>query len=180
MIDFSFIKDIYLANPWAQSIGLIGYAISVYTFAFCKNKKFIFFMAILSCFWALHFYLIGAMTAFIVNFLDIFKAIFALKFDKNKLIASIFLLLYTFSWFIFYENFISLFPILLAIFWLYLTFFVRGIWLNLWYLISIVFWFIYNLYHGSIGGVISDITLFISGTYWIITMFLLKEKKLKK
>jgi hypothetical protein len=71
------------------------------------------------------------MSAFIVNFIDVFKAGFALKYEKNKGIACVFLLLYIISGYFFYEGLISLFPIIIAIFGLYLTFFVRGLWLNL-------------------------------------------------
>lgn len=175
------IVTLFKQDPFAQSMGFFAYIISIYAFWFCKNKKFIKAMAVLSFFWAWHFYLIWAMSAFFVNFIDVFKAWFALKYGNNKKIAGVFLILYSIWGIFFYRDIISVLPIVLAIFWLYLTFFVRWIWLNLGYLIIVCFWFIYNIYNWSLWGMASDITLFVTWTYGIITMFLLKDKKeLKK
>ncbi len=171
------IWDIFMKNPYAQTLGFIWYALSIYAFWFCKNTKFIKAMAVLSIFWAAHFYLIWALSAFIVNFIDIFKSVFALKYGKNKKIAFGFFLTYLIAWYFFFENIISFLPIWLAIFWLYLTFFVRWVFLNFWYLIIVCLWFIYNFHHASLGWMISDITLFFTGIYGIMTMFILKKKK---
>lgn len=175
----NFVNQIVLLfqeNPIAQTAWFIWYWVSVYAFWFCKNNNFIKAMAVLSFFWALHFYMIWAISAFFVNFVDVFKAWFALKYWKNKKVALFFLFLYIIWWYLFYENLISLIPILTAIFWLYLTFFVRGLYLNLWYLLIVCFWFFYNIYHGSIWWVASDVTLFFTWIYWIVTMFVLKTK----
>lgn len=171
------ITEIFKAQPIAQSVGLVWYAISIYTFAFCKNKKFILFLGIISIFWAIHFALIAAYSAFIVNFIDIFKNFIALKYEKNKYLFLWFLLLYLWWGIYTYTDILSLIPIFAAISWLFLAFYVRWIWLNIWFLTLLILWLFYNLQQQSLWWVASDITLLIAWIYWIITLFILKKWK---
>jgi len=175
---FNIIREIFITNPIAQSIGFIAFFISVYIFLFCKDKKFILFTWISSLVWGVHFFLIWLFSASLINFVDVFKNFFALKFKNNKYFAWFFIIFYLIVWYFSYESPISIIPVFNALLSTLLVFFVRGIWLNIWFIFIVILWVTYNFIWHSIWGFMTDITLFISWIIWILRIF--KTKKSTK
>jgi hypothetical protein len=171
--------DLFLQNPFWQTIWIIAFFISIYNFLYCRDKKFIIFTAIASLFWGVHFLFIWALTAAYINIFDIFKNISALKRERNKKWMWWFLIVYFFIWLynffsfdletfnIWELNYYSLLPTFSALFSTYLVFMTRWIFMKWWFLIVVLAWFIYNIYFGSIGWVMTDIALFIVWIIWI-------------
>ena len=168
--------EIFLIAPIGQSIWLIAFLVSIYNFLFCKNKKFIFFTMIASLIWGIHFHIIGLTAAALINGVDVIKNILALKYERNKYLASLFVIVYIIIWFLTYNWYISLIPTLNAVLGTFLVFFVRGIWLNLGFIVVVMLWGVYNFLWHSIGGFMTDITLLFT---WIIGVIriMLEEKK---
>ncbi len=169
----------YEINPLWQMIGIIAFLLSVINFAYWKDKSFIVWMMIASFFWWIHFLLIWALSAWYVQLFDVVKNAFWLKFEKNNYLASLFIISYLIIWALNYSSFISIIPIFCAVLWVILTFYIRWIWLNIWYLFVISLWFIYNFYAWSIWWLSSDIVLFFAWIYWIYKIFH-SNKKWKK
>ncbi len=172
--------EIFRENILGQVVWLIAFIFSIYTFLFCENKKFIVFMAIISFMWGLHFWLIWLLAASLIHFIDLFKNILALKYEKSKKLAFIFIIFYIIVWFISYESYISLIPSVTAVFSTYLVFYVRWIWLNIWFMFIISLWALYNFLGNSIWWLATDITLLITWTAWIIRIILSKKAKKDK
>lgn len=179
--------DIFLQNPIPQSIWLIAFWFSAYNFLFCKDKKFIIFTAISSFFWSLHFLSLWLSTtwvltmwlisAWIVNTFDIFKNLISLKYEKNIYWVIWITIIYLIIWFFTIDTYISVIPTITAIFSTYLVFYVRGIYLNIWFLFIILLYMIFNYFSHSIWWLSTDIFLFFFWIFWIIRM-LREQKKL--
>ncbi|PZM87496.1 MAG: hypothetical protein DLD55_01075 [candidate division SR1 bacterium] len=170
--------EVFQANPWAQTIGFLAVGVNIIAFVTAKDKKFLLFMAISSAIWGLHFYLMGLGTAAGVNFFDVIKNFIALKYKRNLLWISIFLVIYGVIGYFTFDpsNLFSLIPILNAFLSLLFVFYLKGVWLKSGFLLILVLWFVYNFMGQSLGGMTSDVLLFLSGGYGLIRI-LLQEKK---
>ena len=170
--------EAYTLNPLAQIIWIGAFFISVYNFVFCQNKKFIIVTAIASGVWWLHFLSLGLMAAAVVNIFDVFKNIISLKYQRNLKWVIAFTIIYLIIWYISYTgSIVSLIPTLNAIISTYLVFYVRWIWLNIWFLFIIALWMVYNYLWNSIGWLSTDIFLLWFGLLWILRQILKNNKK---
>lgn len=90
------------------------------------------------------------------------------------IIAYFFIWLYTFldiklyPFSIWELNYFSLLPTFSAIFSTYLVFMTKWLWMKWGFLIVVVAWLIYNIAFGSIGWVMTDLTLLVA---WIIGIY---------
>lgn len=181
MSDLIFIIiDIFKENIFWQIVWLIAFLISIYNFLFCKDKKFIFFTMVASLIWGIHFYSIWLMVAWFINLIDVIKNALALKYNKSKKIASLFIVLYIIIWFILFDWYISLIPTMNALLSTYLVFYVRWVWLNIGFMGIVILWGIYNFLGHSIWWLSTDITLLITWTIWIIKIIISDKKEKKK
>lgn len=171
------LPNIFLENILAQTIWIIAFFISSYNFLFCKDRRFIIFTAIASFFWWIHFLLLWfaseeilffwLLSAWLVNFFDIFKNLISLKYEKNLKLVLWITAIYIIIWIFTYNWYISIIPTLTAIISTYLVFFVRWIYLNLGFLFIIVLWMIFNYISNSIWWLMTDIFLFFFWLFWI-------------
>jgi len=150
---------IFSLNPIAQSVWLIAFLVSIYNFWFCKNKKFILFTMIASIFWWFHFLFLWLLSAAYINIVDVAKNALALKYAKNKYLTIWFILVYIIISYFTYNSLISLIPLATAIASTILVFYVRWIYLNIWFLFVIALWMTYNFLWQSIWWLSTDITL---------------------
>lgn len=171
--------DSLLADPAWQWVWILSLAITMYAFWFCKDRKFIYVMMIASIFRGVHFSLLWAFAAAWVQLFDIVKNSLALKYEKSKKIAIFCVISYIAIWLFTYENSYSLLPIISSIITVFLIFYVRWIWLNMWYLLIIMSWLWYNVHYWSIWWVSSDIILFFVWI-WGVVRIILTEKKWKR
>lgn len=172
------IWKLFLENPFGQTIWIIAFLISIYNFLFCKDKKFIIVTAIASLVWWIHFFAIGALVASYINFFDIFKNLASLKWERQKSWMWKFIFAYSIIWLytflnidfltltIWELNYFSLLPTFSAIFSTYLVFMVRWVKMKLWFLLVVLAWLIYNLAFGSIGWVMTDLSLLVAWLIW--------------
>lgn len=176
---FHIVIDIFIQNPLWQTIGLIAFLVSIYNFLFCKNKRFVFFTMVASLVWWIHFGILWLTSAALVNGIDVIKNGLALKYEKNKYLTLIFVVLYIIIWFLTYSSPISLIPTINALLWTFLVFYVRWVWLNIGFMFVIVLWWVYNFLWQSIWGFMTDIALLVTGVIWVVRI-LLEEKKQKE
>lgn len=169
---YDYFLQVFQVNPWAQTIGFLAVGVSIFAFITTKDKKFILFTAMSSAIWGLHFYLMGLRTAAGVNFFDVIKNLIALKYKRNLLWISIFLTIYALIGYFSFDpsNLFSLIPILNAFLSLLFVFYLKGLWLKSGFLLILVLWFVYNFMGQSLGGMMSDVLLFLSGLYGLWRM----------
>lgn len=172
----AYLQESFLLNPRWQGIGLLALGINALAFATSKDKKFLLLMAISSAIWWVHFQLLWLFAAAGTSFLDIIKNLLALKYPKNQLIFLLLLVGYAIiGYFTFHEmELFSLLPSINAILALIFVFYLKGKRLKIWFLFILILRFCYNRRGNSIGGMISDITLFFS---WIYGLRQLHAKK---
>lgn len=173
-----YFQHAYEINPMAQIIWAIAFFVSVYNFLFCKDKKFIIFTAIASAIWWVHFMSLWLLAAWLVNIFDVFKNLISLKYERNIRWVIWFTIVYLVIWYLSYRGWIvSTIPTITAIVSTYLVFYVRGIYLNIWFLVIILLWMIYNYYGNSIGWLATDIFLMWFGLLWILRQILENKRK---
>ncbi len=181
MIDLNFadiiniVRNAFIEHPIWQSIWLVAFLVSIYNFLFCKNKKFIYVTAIASFVWGIHFYSIWLMSAALVNAVDVGKNLLAIKYKRSIKLSSIFVVFYLVLPFFIFDWYISLIPMVTAILWTYLVFYVRWVWLNVGFLFIIMMWFTYNYIWRSVWWSMTDLTLFISGIVGVFRTFVFKK-----
>lgn len=177
MIVLENIYNLFLLNPLGQFLWLMAFVVSIYNFLYCKNKRFIFFTMIASIFWWFHFLALWLLSAAYINIVDVLKNALALKYEKNKYITLGFILVYIIISYFTYVGIISLIPLATAILSTILVFYVRGVYLNIWFLFVIVLWMIYNFIWGSIGWFMTDTTLMVTWIIWIYKIIRSENKK---
>ncbi len=162
-----------------QIIGMIGFiflGISNLT----KTRKKIILFQILSCFaFSIHYFLINALTAAILNLIGVLRGImFYNKKEANnkyKLYFIGYILLYLIVGIITYDNIFSIFPIIAYILYTISVFNEKEIVMKFINLTISIMWLIYDLSYLSFGGITSDILMISTG---IIGIIILKSKKL--
>lgn len=174
------VVDVFTQNMFWQIVWLIAFCISIYNFLFCKDKKFILVVAIASLVWWIHFMSIWLITAWLINFIDVFKNALALKYKKSNKIVITFVIFYIIVWILSYDWYISLIPTINALLSTFLVFYIRWVWLNLWFMFVVSLWWIYNFIGQSIWWLSTDITLFVVWTIWIIRIILSDKKNNNK
>ena len=179
-------KVITLFNPLekrgdyvvSQIIGIVGFiflGISNLT----KTRKKIILFQILSCFtFSIHYFLINALTASILNLIGVFRGImFYNKKQENnkyKLYFIGYILLYLVVGIITYNNFFSIFPIVAYILYTISVFNEKEINMKIINLTISFMWIAYDISYMSYGGIISDILMIFTG---IIGIVILKRNK---
>lgn len=163
-----------------QFIGLLAFLFLLASFWNKNRKRLLTFQIIDSILYALHYFLLGAVSGFIINVIGIIRAfVFSKKEEKeiynSKILLFFFLFLYLISGYIIISffavpNILHLFPILAALIYTLIIWnkdtktIRRG---NLF--ISII-WIIYNYIVGSYIGIITETILFISTLFSILKL----------
>jgi hypothetical protein len=185
MVDFivnsyNTLIDLFIKEPVWQTIWVVAFVFSIYTFMFCKDKRFVFFNMIISIFWWAHFFALWLATAAYIHMVDILKNALALKFEKNKYLTLGFILVYIVISYFKFDWMISLIPLVTAIISTILVFYVRGVYLNIWFLFVIALWMVYNYTGWSVWWLATDITLMVSWVFWVIKIINADKKKQKE
>jgi len=179
-----------------QFIGIVALTIAICSFQQRSQKKIATFQFLSSIFFATHFYLLGAYVGCLLNAVSIFRAYVFKNKDKkwarNPLWLAVFIAIFTFAgiatidgdlnlstWNIEFGSadfFIGLLPVISTII------STVGFWVDdpkkvrLLYIPAAPCWLIYNFYHGSIGGVCTE--LFALGSVVVgLLRFDIKKKK---
>ena len=172
----SLLLEIFLANPLAQIVGFLGFIVSLFTFLSKHDKTFLWRMTLSSFVWAIHFLLLGALSAGFLNSIDVIKNLLAIKYPFHKGIAVSIVIIYIIIGTLLFMksgDWLDLLPVIASVASTIIIFTLKGVWMRIEFLIILAGWFTYNLNNHSIGGAITDIILFITGCIGIYT----KSKK---
>lgn len=153
-----------------QIVGFIALFFVFLWFKETDDRRLIIYLTIGSFFWGIHFSILWLIAAAWINFFDIFKNLLWLKYERNTILMSFFIVSYTVIWFISYQytqELISLLPTIASILSTIWVFIFRWISLRINLIVVLIIWFIYNSIWGSIPWVTSDIVLIWATLYGI-------------
>ena len=173
-------------NLIIQLIGVIAYAILAFSY-FKKNKKDILFIQIFSTLaFAIHYYLLGGMTATVCNLISLLIIIIIYIFEKqngkNKmiLVLSTIPLLILITLFT-YENIFSIFPIIASSIVLISFIISNEDVIRISGIISALCWIIYATIYKSYAGIIFEAFSMISTSIaFVKNIKLINKKNIKK
>ena len=149
-----------------QLIGFLGLAMSILAFQFKRHRGIVLCKATSELTFALQYILLGAWTAAVLDFISVIRnLLYSYLVKKNRSTAPVIIIFGVFvglTGFFTYDGILSLLPIGSKL----LTTISYGIkqekWLRLITLPSCILWIIYNLFVGSIAGVLTDSVTFVS------------------
>ena len=125
---------------------------------------------------AIHFYMLGAMTAMIINVVNIFRISLSIKFHKSQEIFILFIVLYLFVAVVTYDSWIDLLPVMASVTGCIAMFLFSGISFRLISVIGTVCWLVHNIYVFSIGGITTE--LFVLMAHMATIYRLIRREKL--
>jgi len=170
MIEF-LINNQYLI----QAIGFIGLVFSLLIFQVNKRKKMLNLYICSTCFYMVHYLLLGAHTAVAMNIIGIARNY---AFTKSKRVIALpifFILLFVVGGFVTWNGPLSLLPVL------GMTGGTLAYWqkdekmIRRFALISPPLWFIYNVMLGSYPGMIAEVVMLVSNMVGIYRFDILKQ-----
>ena len=163
-----------------QIIGLIALSLQIISFIEKKDKSFFLFLSISSVFWAVHYFLLGLISWWWVNVLDVIKNYVGYKWWKSQIIFYGFWILYLFIGIYLFDGSIYwIIPILASLLSIYAIFFSRWENLRVYYGIIMFLWLVYNILWFSIAGIITDILL-IWELLYVYYKIVAEKKRFKK
>lgn len=159
----------------AQLIGIIASAIIVFAFNMKSDVRLKLIMVVGSFLFAVHFYMLGAYTGAIVNFINSFRGGLSIKFHKSNKIMLTFIVIYLCLAIVTYDQIINLLPFVTGVLGCFILYQLSGIPMRLAILVSSSLWMTYNIIFMSIGGIITE--MFVMSVNCITIYRLFKDKK---
>ncbi|RAL57491.1 hypothetical protein BLD25_02435 [Candidatus Gracilibacteria bacterium GN02-872] len=183
-MNFIFENIIYYfnENPIGQLVGIIALLVNIFTYISTNEKRFFVLMALTSFCWGFHFHLMGQMSGAVVNYFDIICSLLVLKSKGNIKVFSFLCVLYVVIGVLTIDggNIFSAIPIINGVLTTYLLFYFSGVKLKIGLCVLLIAWLVYSISTHSIGSVISDFLLLISGIIGAVKIkreeILLKKK----
>jgi len=108
-------------------------------------------------FFVIHFFMLGAMVAMVMNFINIVSVVFSIKFHKSIFLYGAFVVAYLVAGFVTYSSWIDVFPVIAATLGCTGMFLLSGIRFRFVMVVGGLCWMLHNAYVMSIGGFITDV-----------------------
>lgn len=147
---------------YIQLIGILAFCFWVLSYYRKSIKEIIIFQGTSNFIYAVHFFLLGALSGAYLSLVGIAKNIVFLKFKNKKLISIIFIILYLIVTIIFFEGLYSILPMCANC--VYILFMIKEDKKKLLIgeLLSCIIWLIYGIFVLSYAGIITEIIACIS------------------
>jgi len=149
-----------------QLFGMLAFLVAIYSFTQKSDIKLKISLIVMFSFQTAHFFFLGSVTGTIANFLNFFRTIISVK-TNHKFIGIVFIVI-NIVWGAFNVNqLIDLCPIFGACFGTYAIFYASGIRMRQLFICGAVFWLSNNIYLGSIGGILLEVSVIVANTITI-------------
>jgi hypothetical protein len=170
MIDF-FVNNFTF---FAQIIGGVAIAVWVISIQNKDRKNILMFQSLANLLYSIQYFLLGAYSAFIMNFVSTFRCFIFSKvnFKKTKWISLLFCLIILFISFFFYDGLLSLVPIVITIFYTFSSSMDDAVWNRTTVLLAAFVWIFYNYKVGAYITIVGNVFEIISG---IVSVFRFKK-----
>jgi len=151
---------------FGQLFGVLAFLVAIFSFTQKSDIKLKLSLILMFSFQTAHFFFLGSMTGTIANFLNFFRTIISVK-TNHRLIGFIFIAI-NIVWGAFNVNqLIDLCPIFGACFGTYAIFYASGIRMRKLFMCGAIFWLTNNIYLGSVGGVLLEVSVIVANTITI-------------
>jgi hypothetical protein len=146
-----------------QLISLVAYIIGTFSYWKKKKKDILIYKSISDFLFAIHYGFLGGISAVISNSLSIFRNLLYVKFkNQNRKLSFMFIALYTLFGIIFYKNFTSIIPLIIAIIQTYFLISKKANIIRLSAILCSILWIIYNIYIKSYICIVLELIVIIS------------------
>lgn len=157
-------------NPLAQFFGLLSYCLGIYCFYQRDDKRLKISLFVLQTNNCIHFALLGATTALFSSVLSVIRTGLSLR-TKSTIVAWLFIAV-SFFWGLYLTTiWQDMLPVIGSCIGTYALFCLRGIGMRLAFLISACFWLANNIYVGSLGGTLLELTLITVNSRTMIKLY---------
>ncbi len=162
----------------AQLIGFVGFIFLGISNLKKDRKSIIIFQIISSIFFSVHYFLINAITASIINIIGIFRGI--TFYNKNRstklnyMYLSFYILIYIIIGLSTYDSFISILPVVAYTLFTISIFNENPLYIKLINVSVSSLWLVYDIIYKSYAGMVSDTCMIIT---LIVGMFFIIVKK---
>ena len=148
---------LFQENPWAQTMSLLGMAITLYGFMQTDDNKVkkILFISVFA--WIGHHLLMWLYIAAVASLISLLRIILSMKYHKNIYAFYFIMTLSIVFWVLTYESFIHTIPILTGIIWTIAFTFFHGFILRILSLLWSALWLWFAISVGSIGWMINEV-----------------------
>ncbi len=170
MIDVSAYLNVpQLIGAFASAFIILGYFSKVDN----RAKKILICGSAL---FAIHFFMMGAMTAMLINGINFFRVGLSIRFHGSKSLFTFFVLIYLLVGYTTYETRFDALPLISSLVGCISMYFLSGISFRLCTVVGSLCWLIHNVAIGSIGGVVTEVFVLIGVSTAIYRLILDKRK----
>ena len=160
-------------NYIIQLIGIIAVFLWVISVHYKEQYKILFLQALANLVYTIQYALLGVFSAASMNFLSLIRCYIFYrkrkqKEDISKLWLIVFILLGIILGILTYDNYLSLIPIIITLFYIISSWMKNSTWIRIVFLIAAFIWVYYNYTVGAYVCIIGNILEIISGISSII------------
>ena len=149
-----------------QIFGVLGFLVAIFTFTQKNDIKLKLSLIAMFALQTIHFMLLGSTTGMIANGLNFLRTIVSIK-SNHKSFGIVFILLNIIWGASNVERWIDIFPIFGACIGTYAIFYASGITMRRLFICGALFWLTNNIYIGSIGGVLLELSVIVVNSFTI-------------
>ena len=164
-----------------QIIGFIGFFLLGISNIRKNRKDIIIFQILSSIFFSVHYFLLNAITASILNIIGIFRGLTFYNKNRSNKLNYLYLFLYIITYIIIgaitYESIFSIFPVIAYILFSVAIFNDSEVKIKFINIFVSTTWLIYDYIYHSYAGIISDIAMIIT---IIVGLLILRKNKASK
>lgn len=161
---------------FAQSLGFLSFILGVLCFYQKNDQRLKVILVIMNINHALHFALLGAMTACLSATLSALRTGLSVKYPSSAL-GYVFILLTIVGGYLMFESWQDILPIIGTCIGTYALFNLEGIKLRIAFLVGALCWLANNIIVGSIGGMLLETTLIAVNLTTIYRLYLNKKTR---
>lgn len=166
---------------WAQVCGACAAVLGIFAYQQRGERTFIFYLAAGAGLWALHFLMLGAITAALMNVITVVRNLLAanLKSAHSRTVGYVFVIGYLSAGAATWTTVWDVLPTIAVCVGSVSLFFFKGLLLRTGLLTGGVLWFIFNAHVGSVPGMVVMFVESISNSFYI-GKTLLKRHRAKR
>lgn len=154
----------------AQALGLLSFALGISTFYQKEDKKLKILMLIFNLNHLLHYLLLGSLVSALGALLSAIRTATAIH-CSSKIFAMVFIAISVLSGLCLAQGVWQLWPIVGTVIGTYSVFMLQGIRLRIGFLLGASCWLINNIYVGSVGGTLLEISAMVMNCTTIFRLY---------
>ncbi len=164
----------------AQWLSIIASVFIVFGYFSVSDVRAKLIIMVGCAFFMVHFFMLGAMTAMIMNLVNIFRVGLSIKFHKSMALYGAFIVAYLIAGLVTYEVWIDILPLIASLLGCTGMFLLSGIKFRLFMVVGSACWIAHNIYVMSIGGITTEMFVLTAHLTTIYRLHKGKEANVQK